>query len=149
MELNSTAIPDGSVIGKRYIESGLGGDNVSPDLTWSQAPADTKSFAVTCYDPDAPTGSGFWHWVGFDLPATVTHLAEGQSAPREWVNDYGYIGYGGAYPPPGPAHRYVFTIHALDVDKLDPASQATNAQVRFAINTHTLDKASLTGTYGQ
>ncbi len=148
MELSSVAIPDGSVILPRYAEPGAGGDNVSPDLRWSGAPDGTRSFAVTCFDPDAPTGSGWWHWVAIDLPASVTGLAEGEALPgREWVNDYGYVGYGGPCPPPGPAHRYEFAVHALDVAELGVPDEATSAAVRFTVHAHTLDRATFTATF--
>src|SRR5690606_5727287 len=97
----------------------VGGDNVSPQLAWSGFPADTKGFVVTCFDPDAPTGSGFWHWVLVNLPATVTELprgvAEGDLGGAFSVrNDYGQHGYGGAAPPAGDRpHRYLFAVHAL------------------------------------
>ena len=106
MQLHSEAISDGSTIELTYCEPQCGGSNVSPDLTWSGAPEGTKSYAVTCFDPDAPTGSGWWHWIAFDIATAQTSLSAGQGpdAPmRQWRNDYGYVGYGGPCPPPGPA----------------------------------------------
>lgn len=150
MELTSKAITEGQEIPLQYAEPGAGGQNTSPDLAWSGAPEGTKSFAVTVYDPDAPTGSGFWHWVLADLPPDVTSLPEGGPVPdgaREWVIDYGYRGYGGACPPPGPAHRYIHTVHALSVDKLPVPDDATNTQARFAIHTNELGRASITGLF--
>ncbi|QLQ16740.1 MAG: YbhB/YbcL family Raf kinase inhibitor-like protein [Micropruina sp.] len=148
MELRSDAIPDSSVIELRYAEGGAGGDNVSPDLTWSGAPEGTASYAITCFDPDAPTGSGWWHWIAFDIPTSVTSLAEGERPPgREWTNDYGYGGYGGPCPPPGPAHRYVFTVHALDVAELGIPDDLTSAACRFNLLAHAIDAGSFTATF--
>lgn len=150
MKLTSHAITEGATIDPKYAEPGAGGQNVSPDLAWSEAPEGTRSFAITCYDPDAPTGSGFWHWVAFDIPAEVTSVPEGGPLPegvREWEIDYGYAGYGGPCPPPGPAHRYEYTVHALPVDKLEVPDGANHTQVRFAIHTQRLDHATITGTF--
>ena len=151
MQLHSEAISDGSTIELTYCEPQCGGSNVSPDLTWSGAPEGTKSYAVTCFDPDAPTGSGWWHWIAFDIATAQTSLSAGQGpdAPmRQWRNDYGYVGYGGPCPPPGPAHRYVFTVHALDVEKLDVPDEATSAACRFTLLSHAIDRASFTATFG-
>lgn len=151
MQLHSEAISDGSTIELTYCEPQCGGSNVSPDLTWSGAPEGTKSYAVTCFDPDAPTGSGWWHWIAFDIATAQMSLSAGQGpdAPmRQWRNDYGYVGYGGPCPPPGPAHRYVFTVHALDVEKLDVPDEATSAACRFTLLSHAIDSASFTATFG-
>lgn len=151
MQLHSEAISDGSTIELTYCEPQCGGSNVSPDLTWSGAPEGTKSYAVTCFDPDAPTGSGWWHWIAFDIATAQTSLSAGQGpdAPmRQWRNDYGYVGYGGPCPPPGPPHRYVFTVHALDVEKLDVPDEATSAACRFTLLSHAIDSASFTATFG-
>lgn len=150
MQLTSKAIREGEAIDLRYAEPSAGGQNVSPDLAWSGAPEGTKSYAVTCYDPDAPTGSGFWHWIWFDIPADVTSLDEGATLPadaRQWVIDYGYEGYGGPCPPPGPAHRYEYRVHALPTERLELPEGATQANVRFMIWTTELDAASVTGTF--
>src|SRR3954465_14424129 len=115
---------------------GAGGQNVSPQLSWSGAPAGTKSFALTLYDPDAPTGSGWWHWVVYDIPATATELPQGAGSGKaplpagtvQGKTDFGAAGYGGAGPPPGDKpHRYVFTVYALKVDKLDLPADASPA----------------------
>ena len=151
MQLHSEAISDGSTIELTYCEPQCGGSNVSPDLTWSGAPEGTKSYAVTCFDPDAPTGSGWWHWIAFDIATAQTSLSAGPGpdAPRrQWRNDYGYVGYGGPCPPPGPAHRYVFTVHALDVEKRDVPDEATSAACRFTLLSHAIDSASFTATFG-
>jgi len=150
MELTSNAIKQGEEIALTYAEQGAGGQNITPDLAWSDVPDGTKSFAVTCYDPDAPTGSGWWHWVAIDIPGDVTSVDEGAKLPdsaREWVTDYGYEGYGGPCPPPGPAHHYVFTVHALPEEKLPVPDEATSAQVRFTILANELASASITGLF--
>ncbi|HSN43077.1 MAG TPA: YbhB/YbcL family Raf kinase inhibitor-like protein [Propionibacteriaceae bacterium] len=151
MELTSTAIPDGSTIDLTYAEQGAGGANVSPDLTWSGAPEGTQSYAVTIYDPDAPTGSGWWHWIVIDIPASVTHIEAGQvpEGAREWVNDYGYVGYGGACPPPGPAHHYVHTVHALPFERHPADESASSAAVRAGIFRNQLASASFTALFAQ
>ena len=150
MKLTSAAIAPDSVIDRRLAEPGCGGNNVSPDLTWSEAPEGTKSFAITCFDPDAPTGSGWWHWVVTDIPSDVTSLAEGgqlPSAARTWTNDFGYPGWGGPWPPPGPAHHYVFEVIAVDTDRLEVTDDATCAFARLVLSVHILDRASFTGTF--
>ena len=133
---------------------GCTGENRSPALAWTGAPAGTKSFAITLYDPDAPTGSGWWHWVVFNLPADARSLAEGPTPlPRgaiEGRTDFGAPGYGGACPPVGgKPHRYVFTVHALDVATLDVPPEASAAMVGYNLNAHTLAKATLTALYGR
>lgn len=138
---------------------GCRGGNRSPALHWVRAPAGTRSFAVTVFDMDAPTGSGWWHWIAYDLPAGTTRLpagagtADGAGLPagaRQARNDFGAPGYGGACPPVGDApHRYVFTVHALDVDALEIPADATPAMVRFLIHRHAIAQASVTARYAR
>lgn len=126
---------------------GCQGDNQSPQLKWSGAPAGTRSFVVTMYDPDAPTGSGWWHWVTANIPASVSELPAGGKLPAGALainNDAGQPGYGGACPPLGQNHRYVITVYALKVEKLDLPPNATPALVGFMSWAHGLGKASLT-----
>ncbi|WP_130866369.1 YbhB/YbcL family Raf kinase inhibitor-like protein [Acidipropionibacterium timonense] len=150
MELSSSI--EGTSIPLVHAHPGAGGDNVLPALTWTPGPEGTRSYALTCYDPDAPTGSGFWHWIAVDIPADVTSIPEGGPLPaqaREFVNDYQEHGYGGPNPPAGPAHRYVFTVHAMPVAHLEVPDDAAHVQVRFVIHTTRLDHASVTGTFQQ
>lgn len=136
--------------------SANGGADVSPQLTWSGFPAETKSFAVTIHDPDAPTGSGFWHWAVFNIPATVTQLdsdagaAGGHRLPTGAVmlpNELGECSFTGAAPPAGTGtHRYNVIVHALDVERLDLDPAATPAVLGFNAHFHTLARAVLTPT---
>jgi Raf kinase inhibitor-like YbhB/YbcL family protein len=137
---------------------GCTGQNRSPALAWSNAPAGTKSFAVTMYDPDAPTGSGWWHWVVFNIPANVTSLPAGAGDPAANLlpagatqsnTDFGAYGYGGPCPPPGKPHRYIFTVFALKTDKLPLDTRASGAMVGFNLNANALAKATLTAKYGR
>lgn len=150
MELTSTSITDGEPIGLTYAHPNVGGSNVIPQLSWTPGPEGTRSYAITIYDPDAPTGSGFWHWILADIPADVTEIPEGGPLPagaRQWVNDAQEDGYSGPFPPPGPAHRYIHTVHALPTARLAAPDDAANVQVRFAIHTSELDSTSITGTF--
>ncbi len=186
--LTSPDVAAGARVGERHVFNGFGcsGQNVSPALAWRNAPAGTRSYAVTVYDPDAPTGSGWWHWVVYNIPAGVTSLAAGAGSagagsagagsagagsagaggagaagadsgaarlPAGAVQgntDYGAPGYGGPCPPPGDRpHRYVFTVHALKVERLDVPANATAALVGFNLNANRLASASLTARYGR
>lgn len=161
MKFESPDIKAGSSIDKKFEFNGFGcsGENKSPALKWSGAPKDTKSFAVTVYDPDAPTGSGWWHWVVINLAPTVTELkpdagaTSGANLPpgaRHVRIDYGTPGWGGMCPPPGDKpHRYIFTLHALKIDKVDIPADATAALAGFMINANSIGKASFTAKYGR
>ncbi len=159
-KLSSTDIRQGGRIGAPHILNSMGctGDNLSPELQWSGAPAGTKSFAVTVYDPDAPTGSGFWHWSVYNIPPAVTRLERGAGdASRNLVpagavqgnTDFGTPGYGGPCPPPGKPHHYVFTVFALNTDKIDVPANATAAFVRFNVYGHKIATATLTALYSR
>jgi len=126
------------------------GGNRAPSLRWSGAPDTTKSYALTIYDPDAPTGSGFWHWAVRDVPATTTALAAGEALPPQAVvmaNELGDEDFTGAAPPPGDGpHRYFFTVSALDVESLDIPAGATPAVLGFILRGHIIGRAQLMGT---
>jgi Raf kinase inhibitor-like YbhB/YbcL family protein len=140
-----------------HVFNGFGctGKNVSPALTWKGAPSGTRSFVLTVYDPDAPTGSGFWHWVVMNIPPSTTSIPSGVSrTPKmpgvEMRTDFGTAGYGGPCPPAGNApHRYIFTVYALKVDKLDLDPQATAAMVGFMTRANSLGLATFTARYGR
>ncbi len=158
-ELTSTDIEAGKPMPKAQEYQGFGcdGANLSPQLTWKDAPAGTQSFAVTTYDPDAPTGSGWWHWLAYNIPADVRQLPRGAGNPASDLapggmiqhrTDYGSTGFGGACPPQGDKpHRYRFTVFALDVDHLDIDSDASAALVGFMLNAHKIGTAELEALY--
>ena len=155
--LTSDDIPDGGTLPSDFVHSSLGGRNLSPHLRWSGQPDGTRGFAVTCYDPDAPTGSGFWHWVLVGVPAGTSELRRGAGSPANVPagafhvrNDYGTSEYGGAAPPAGDRpHRYIFAVHALDPDDMGIGTSATPAYVGFNVTFHILARATLTATYQQ
>jgi len=152
--LTSSTIAEGVRLSADQVFEGFGcsGKNKSPQLAWSHAPAGTRSFAVTAYDPDAPTGSGWWHWNVVNIPAAVAELPAGisgalENGAIELKNDYGVEGFGGACPPPGEMHRYIFTVHALSVETLELPPEASNALAGYMIGANTIGKASITATY--
>ena len=149
--LRSSALQEGATIGAQHYWNNFGctGGNVMPDLAWNNAPAGTKSFAVTFYDKDAPTGSGFWHWVAYDIEGKTTGLpggANGGAIPAGVVQgntDLGKPGFFGPCPPVGRTHNYVYTVHALKVDKLPLDAGASPALVGFYIWQNSLGSATL------
>lgn len=157
--LKTTSFDPKKPLPNKQVFNGFGcaGENISPALEWSGAPKDTKSFAVTVYDPDAPTGSGWWHWTVVNIPATVTKIEEGASNNKklpegavEGRTDFGKPGFGGACPPVGDKpHRYIFTVYALKTDKLDVNAEASGAMVGFNLNANALGKATFTVKYGR
>jgi Raf kinase inhibitor-like YbhB/YbcL family protein len=157
--LTSSDITDGQPLKNAQVSGimGAGGEDVSPQLSWSGFPEETRSFAVTVYDPDAPTASGFWHWAVANLPADVTELPEdagdGRELPggaQQLVNDAGMRRFIGAAPPPGHgAHRYYVAVHAVDVDKLDLTEDASPAFLGFNLFQHAIARAYIHATYEQ
>jgi hypothetical protein len=157
--LASTSFEDGDYLSLDHVLAetygfGCAGQNISPALLWTGAPERTRSFAVTCFDPDAPTGSGFWHWVVVNIPRRVTSLgagASGTSLPSgalETRTDFGRPGYGGPCPPEGDhPHRYLFTLHAVGLDTLPIDSDTSAAVVGFHLHFNTLEKVSLMGLF--
>jgi Raf kinase inhibitor-like YbhB/YbcL family protein len=158
LQLRSENFADGDYLAPEHLLSedfGFGGTggNVSPAVGWSGAPDGTGSFALTCFDPDAPTGSGFWHWLVVNLPSEVAHLpagaGNGEQLPGGALHvrsDFGTTGYGGPCPPEGDhPHRYLFTVHALDVPSLPVDVNTPAAIVGFQLHLHTIEKASLMG----
>lgn len=159
--LESPDLPAGKPVADTHVFNGFGctGKNVSPALAWKNAPKDTKSFALTVYDPDAPTGSGFWHWVVINIPADAKGLAQGAGDPaanktpagaQQMRTDFGQPGWGGPCPPAGhKPHRYIFTLHALKTDRLELPQDASAALVGFNIYGNTIAKATFTARYGR
>lgn len=157
--LTSQTLKNGGTLPLKNVFNSFGcsGQNISPELAWKNAPAATKSFAINVFDPDAPTGSGFWHWTAFNIPVSVSELAEGASADKskfpvsavQGRTDFGKPGYGGACPPPGKPHRYIFTVYALKVESLPLTEEASGAMVGFYLGQNSLAKASLTVKYGR
>lgn len=150
MKFSTSSFLDGGSIALLHADLPAGGQNLRPDLKWSDLPPQTKSLAISIYDPDAPTGSGFWHWIATDIPKTLTELPSKAPLPapsRQWANDNGINSYSGPCPPPNRVHRYIFTLHALGVEKLALADQATSAQVRMNIFANQLDAVSFTGKF--
>ena len=162
LHFTAPTLPDGSTVPMVHVYNGMGyhGQNRSPALQWSGAPAGTKSFAVTCHDPDAPSPDaprpgGWWHWLVFDIPASITNLPENASAfglppgAVQSVTDFGPPGYGGPAPPPGKPHRYVFTLYALDTEKLGLGANDTMTTVDAAIRKHAIASGHFTVKFGR
>jgi len=159
--LASPGLANGDTLPLEHVASGCGGKNVSPALVWQNAPSGTRSFAVTAYDPDAPTGSGWWHWMIVNLPADTIALPANAGDPATRLAPEGSLqrlpdgndpvpGYFGACPPKGDKpHRYIFTVLALGTDKISVAPSSTPASTAFQINKNILAKASLTLTFGR
>ncbi|GAB3929768.1 hypothetical protein GCM10011575_27850 [Microlunatus endophyticus] len=157
--LTSTDIADGAELPNAQVSGifGAGGQDVSPQLSWSGFPEETKSFVVTVYDPDAPTGSGFWHWAVVDIPASATSLPSGAGdesrtglpdGAYQLANDGGLKRYLGAAPPSGHGkHRYFVAVHAVDVESLGVPEDASNAFLGFNLHSHTLARAVLVPWY--
>jgi Raf kinase inhibitor-like YbhB/YbcL family protein len=158
--VTSEDVVDGERLSDQQVANimGYNGQNLSPQLSWSGYPATTKSFAITIHDPDAPTGSGFWHWLIFDIPASVSSIGPGAGSSDgshlvagavQVRNDTGQLGYIGAAPPAGdPPHRYVHTVHAVDVETLGLSSDATPAFVGFNLRFHAIARAQLVPIFG-
>lgn len=160
-EVTSTDVREGEFLSPAQVLKGFGceGQNISPQLAWTNPPKGTKSFAVTVYDPDAPTGSGWWHWTVFNIPASTLALQRNAGAPGSGLlpagamqgrTDFGSPGFGGACPPAGAKpHRYQFTVWALNTEKLALDEQASGALVGFMLNAHALGQARLTARFGR
>jgi len=158
-ELTSPDVKTGRPMTKVQEYKGMGcdGDNISPALEWKDVPSGTRSFAVTVFDYDAPTGSGWWHWVVYDIPASATGLPAGAVVnaalpigTKQGRNDFGGRNFGGACPPVGDRpHHYIFTVHALKIDKLNVPEDASAALVGFMIYANRLGLAKLTTTYSR
>lgn len=154
--VTSPTVSEGGMLTNAHVFEGFGceGENQSPQLSWSGAPDETQSFAINVYDPDAPTGSGWWHWTVVNLPASTTSISPNASTygslpsgALEIRNDYGSVGFGGACPPPGEVHRYIFTVYALGTERLELPENPSNALVGFMIRANMLDSASITAVY--
>ncbi len=155
-DVTSTDVTDGDGLKTPQVSGvmGAGGSDTSPQLSWTGAPEGTRSYAVTVYDPDAPTASGFWHWAVFNIPADVTELAADAgktglpSGATQLNNDARFPGYVGAAPPAGHGtHHYWVVVHAVDVPSLDIPDEATPAFLGFNLFSHTLGRATIVGTY--
>ncbi len=157
-QLSSTDIKEREFMTKTHEFQGFGctGENLSPQLSWTGAPEGTAAFAIFAYDPDAPTGSGWWHWQAVNIPASINSLAQGagnsteNKMPEGTVqisNDYGAKGFGGACPPEGHGtHRYQFTVYALS-KKLELPEDASGALTGYMVKAHSLGSATLQALY--
>jgi Raf kinase inhibitor-like YbhB/YbcL family protein len=159
--VTSTDLTDGETMGRPHVSGmmGAGGEDRSPQLSWTGFPEETRGFAVTVFDPDAPTASGFWHWIVTRIPASVTELPsgagnqDGTGLPEgalQLRNDAGFAGYVGAAPPAGHGpHRYFVVVHALDTDDMAVPADASPAFHGFNLFSHTLARGTLVVTYEQ
>jgi Raf kinase inhibitor-like YbhB/YbcL family protein len=153
--LTSDDVVGGTSTPLRHVHGSAGGENLSPQLAWDDVPEGTQSFVVTCFDPDAPTPSGFWHWCAVDIPGDVRSLERGAGTSDATLpggfhvaTDFGTAAYGGCAPPQGDVpHRYFFVVHAVDVPTLGVDASATPAVVSFNLAFHTLARATITPTY--
>jgi Raf kinase inhibitor-like YbhB/YbcL family protein len=154
--VTSTDVRDGEQLPMSAVHGSAGGENISPQLSWSGFPEGTRSFVVTCFDPDAPVPGGFWHWIAVNLPVTTTELPAGAGAGDASLpgdafhvrNDMSSRDFCGAAPPQGDhPHRYYFVVHAVDVDALEVDENASAAVVSFNLAFHTLARAIMTPTY--
>ncbi len=160
-KLSSPTIAPDATLNTLHLFNGFGcqGKNISPELSWFHAPKETQSFAVTIYDPDAPTGSGWWHWIVYDIPAAVNRLTAGAGvlnsrllpeSAKQGRNDFGSYDFGGACPPIGDVpHRYIITVYALKIAHLPLPTQASAAMIGFMIQANQLAKAELHAKYGR
>jgi len=158
---SSVNFPDGATLTAKHVYNSFGctGRNISPQISWKNAPLETKSFAITVYDPDAPTGSGWWHWLVLNIPAKYSELPQGFGEKNQFNlqdqifqvrNDFGAFNYGGPCPPiKDKPHRYIFTVYALRVERLDLSETSTAALAGFMINQSVLAKSSFTAYYGR
>lgn len=158
-ELTSPQLKNGEVVPNEQVFNAFGcsGLNLSPELNWTNPPEGTKSLALTVFDPDAPTGSGWWHWTVFNIPATARKLSKGETFKSsklkgaiEGRTDFGKTGYGGPCPPEGDKpHRYIFTLYAIKDSKLKLTSDSSGAMVGFTLNAKMIEKTSFTAKYGR
>lgn len=154
IKVSTTSFKPGDTIPREFAFTGCGGKNVSPQLSWSDFPKETKSFAITIFDPDAPTGSGYWHWLVSDIAAKVTSLDAGAGSGKSPAggktsfSDYGLNTYGGPCPPKGDKpHRYYITVYALDVPSLGVDERTTGATFVFHMRGHLLAQGTIMGTF--
>jgi len=156
--LSSPTIIEGGIVPNAHVYNGYGytGENRSPQLTWTGAPSGTKSFAVTMHDPDAPKAGGWWHWLVLDIPANAEGLPEDAGSGRglpagavQSLTDFQTTGYSGPAPPPGKAHRYVYTVYALKTAKLGLSAADPPAKVDEAIRHHAIAQASIAAKFGK
>ncbi|WP_027393258.1 YbhB/YbcL family Raf kinase inhibitor-like protein [Aquimarina latercula] len=155
--LSSKNLGGEATINEEFNGFGCTGKNQSPQLSWKNAPKGTKSFAITMYDPDAPTGSGWWHWLVFDIPANINELVSDAGNTKlklapdgiiQSITDYGTNGYGGPCPPEGHGlHQYIITVYALKTDTLGLNENTNPAVVGYYLWNNTLAKASIVTYY--